>query len=111
MPNLIPIEKEKEDGMDTGEVDSPRYPYGTELDFRDEMVDKLSIRGADIGHEVVIIAKGFVSSINERKSERVGDDVDESITVGIQLTEVQISPAKTGSSVDDVLKTLYPDGA
>lgn len=110
MPNLITVEKE-EGGIDCCETESEHYPYGTALDFHDVMVDKLLLRGASVGDEVLIIAKGFVSSKSERKSERVGDDVDESITVGIQLTAVQVSPATPSDSVAEVLKTLYPEGS
>ncbi len=113
MPNLVPIKKESNDEevVCCGDDDLPRYPWGTELDLRDDLVDALSIGDLEVGSEVTIISTGFIAARNERGSERLGEQPTDSKTVSIQLTAIQVEPAVSdGQSAEKILNILYPSG-
>ncbi len=104
MPNLTPIVKENHDHGDMGS--DTHYPYGTELDFRDKMVDSLGISELEVGAEVTIIATATLTSKSESSHQALGDaGADDSQSMSFQLTGVQIEPSVTP---ENLLKKLYP---
>jgi len=94
----VKISKERFDGL--GSEDETYYPYGTSLDFEDDLVDSLKLDSLSVGDVVEVRALAVVTSKSERESEG-----DSSKSVGIQLTEIGIYPE--GES--DNAEKLYGD--
>lgn len=70
------------------------YPYGTELTFRDDLVDLLGIGNLEVDQVVVITAVAVVSRRDERSSKTSGGDAVNEKTIDLQLTEVAVKGAE-----------------
>ena len=92
----VKISKEKYDDSPSSEA---HYPYGTNLSFEDDLVDKLKLDDLDIGDTVEVRAMAKVTAKSEHDSER-----HSSKSVSLQLTEVDVQPEDTRDNADK----LYP---
>ena len=80
-------------------ADTPRYPYGLEINLDDDAIDKLGLGdGLSVGDEVMITAKAKVT----RKSgyETLVGDAENS--VALQITDMEVSGDSSKTT-----KTLY----
>lgn len=66
--------------------DDGYYPYGTSLDFDDDMIEELGAENLAVGDVVEVRAFAFVN----RKSEHTSTD-HSSKSLGLQLTSVKLS--------------------
>ena len=95
--NQVKIKKEKGAPDVTCCSDDNYYPYGTSLNFSDDMVDELGAGNLARGDVVEVRGYAFVDSTSER------DDSDGSHKdVRIQLTSLKLTREN-----DDRVKTLY----
>ena len=102
MPKLVPIKKESSEiGISE---DSSHYPYGTELNFHDDLVDELQLGDLEVGSEVTVVGKATVTRKSESSRQALGDQSDDRKSVDVQLTSVQVTSTSTD---EDVLKQLY----
>ena len=76
----------------------PSYPYGTQLDFRDDLADALGFDKLEVGSVVSVSGTAF---IQRKSSYDDGEGAENSFC--IQLTDVNLKPSK------DRAKVLYPD--
>lgn len=77
----------------------PEYPWGTRLNFTNEMVTQLGLDKVDVGTKVMITAEAVV--VGKTVNEGVNDDYKD---VSIQLTAVMINPDR---SDEDRVTKLY----
>jgi len=84
--DLIEIKKNKSESTALCCPDNEEYPYGTSLDFSDEMVDMLGVGSLAINDIVEIRGFAYVQSKSEHDSES-----HSSKSVSLQLTAVNIS--------------------
>lgn len=94
MEGLVKIEKEMDENSICCSEDKPRYPYGTELCVRDDLVTKLGLDAVQVGDEVQIIAVAKITGTRKSQNETEGEGIDVSKSVDLQLTEVKISGAR-----------------
>lgn len=87
--DLIDIKKNKSESSAICCPDNEEYPYGTCLNFEDEMVDSLGIGGLAINDIIEIRGFAYVKSKSEHNSED-----HSSKSVSLQLTAVKVTPAK-----------------
>lgn len=73
------------------------YPYGTSLNFEDDMVDSLGLSGVKVGDMVEVKGYAKVESVSERS-----DEEGSSKNVGLQLTSVSVSTGEKKSAVDQM---------
>lgn len=107
MVEMVKISKKTDEEMSVGyDIDEPRYPYGTELCFRDELVDQLGIAGLKVGDKVRIQAVAEVVAKSESAHQRQGQEEDRSKSMDLQLTDVAASP---GEQAPDRTSMLYGD--
>ena len=67
--------------------DSPRYPYGLDLDLDTESLKKLGIGELPtVGTEMIVVGVGVVTSAST--SERVEGKADRNITIQLQKLEI-----------------------
>lgn len=83
---LIEIKKESSESTALCCPDDEHYPYGTSLDFSDEMVDMLGVGALDIGQVVEVRGLAYVKSKSEHSSK---DDSHKSVT--LQMTAINTS--------------------
>ena len=87
MPDgLIDIKKNSSESTALCCPDKEEYPYGTTLDFSDEMVDMLGVGALDIGQVVEVRGLAYVKSRHESESE---NDSNKSVT--LQMTSINTS--------------------
>lgn len=84
--NLIDIKKISSESSVLCCPDDEDYPYGTTLDFTDEMVDALGIGALDVGSIVEVRGLAYVKSKHESESE---SDSHKSVT--LQMTSISAS--------------------
>lgn len=77
----------------------PEYPWGTRLNFTNEMVTQLGLDKIDVGAKVMITAEAVVigKTINEGSTETYRD-------VNVQLTAVMINPDRSN---EDRVSKMY----
>lgn len=97
--DLIEIKKNKSESTALCCPDNEEYPYGTSLNFEDEMVDALGISALAINDIVEIRGFAYVQS----KSEFNSDD-HSSKSASLQLTALKLVPTN-----DTRVKKLYGD--
>lgn len=76
--------------------DEGYYPYGTRLEFDDDMIEELGVENLAIGDIVEVRAFAFVN----HKSEHSSTD-HSSKSIGLQLTTVKLS-RETGDRVEQL---------
>lgn len=93
----VKIKKEthESDGM-VRSSDDGYYPYGTSLDFDDDMIEELGAENLAVGDVVEVRAFAFVN----RKSEHTSTE-HSSKSLGLQLTSVKLS-RETGDRVEQL---------
>ena len=77
-----------------------RYPYGTELCFRDDLVDQLGIGDLEVDQVVTITAVALVSGKSERSSAASGGEPVNEKSVDLQITELMVSGPGQASPTD-----------
>lgn len=77
----------------------PEYPWGTRLNFTNDMIIQLGLDKVDVGTKVMITAEAVV--VGKTVNEGVNNDYKD---VSIQLTAVMINPDR---SDDDRVTKLY----
>jgi hypothetical protein len=92
---MVKIGKEKDDDMGIAyDSSEPRYPYGTELCFKDDLLESLNLGDAKVGDKIEIKAVAIVMRKSERMEEsKEGSNSDKSIDM--QLIEVETAPVTT----------------
>jgi hypothetical protein len=97
--NMKMSKEEAKEQSSPSTTDTPRYPYGLEINLDDDAIEKLGIGdGIEVGDEVTITAKAKVT----RKSgyeTLVGDSEN---SIGLQITDMEVSGETSKST-----KTLY----
>lgn len=81
----VKIKKESSSDSITCCSDGNRYPWGTSLQFSDELLDELGIDKLAIGDIVEVRAFAFVDSKSEHSNRENAEK-----TIGIQLTTVKL---------------------
>lgn len=99
--SMVKIEKKGFDGQ-AYDPDAPEYPYGTRLDFQDELVDRLDLDRYDVGDVVEVRAIAFVRHKSEHKTESTEGNNHSGKCVELQLTEVRVDKERP-----DRIETLY----
>lgn len=87
--DMVKIEKESHESNLCCEGDY--YPYGTELRFEDEMIERLGLGNLAPGDEVEVRAHAFVASTYDRNSV----DGEGHKSVEVQLTSIKIKRAES----------------
>lgn len=102
---MVKIGKEKDDDMGIAyDPEEPRYPYGTELCFRDDLLESLDLGDAKVGDKIEIKAVAIVVRKSEHMEEsNEGSNSDKSID--LQLIQVETAPTKKASKTS----ILYGD--
>lgn len=104
--HLTDMKQSKKAAKDsTAEVasDSPRYPYGLDLDLDTESLAKLGIKDLPkVGTAMKVTAIGVVTAA--RTNERVEGKQDRNIT--IQMQKLSVGPAKKPTAVDAVTEGI-----
>lgn len=94
--NLVKIQKKTGSEIEAGYDSEERYPWGTSLDFEDDLVDELGLGQLAAGDEVMIKAKAFVKSKSQHDTTENSDK-----TLCIQLTEIAVH-REMGDPVDQL---------
>jgi hypothetical protein len=98
----VKIKKESESGRGLSTAsDGSYYPYGTSLNFDDDIIDELGIGALGIGDVVEVRGFAFV----DRKSEHSSKD-HSSKNISLQFTSIKID-----RETDDRAVQLYGDGS
>lgn len=88
-------EVEEKPGM--VEADEPRYPYGLCLHLGKDELEKLGVTALpDVGAKMMVHANGYVKSTSAYDTQGDG----KSMTVEIQLTELEVVPGEGKSSAE-----------
>lgn len=89
--NLKLSKKEKKDLNEVGPASSegPNYPWGTRLQFEDDIVEKLGLGKLSVGDKVEITGVGEVTEISQRESGK-----SKSRRVEIQIQRVAVEREK-----------------
>ena len=95
MSGMVKIETEAYEPGCCVEAESPSYPWGSRLTFRDQMLESLDIADLPVGAEVMVQAYAVVSSKSQSEE---GGKVETSLE--LQLTEVSATPHQTSSLMD-----------
>lgn len=93
MENLVSLRKKKEPKRPTTMAEEPAserdlYPYGTRLHFSNEEVKKLGLADMQAGQQVVIAARGTVTSVRMRETQGKEKDYD----VDVQIEQAVVKP-------------------
>lgn len=79
--------------------DMPKYPYGLEIHMNNESLEKLGIGPENmptIGASIQMMAMVKVTSVN--LSERADEGKGKNLSVGLQITAMELMPEKTKSA-------------
>jgi len=83
----LKLTKKQKDSEAPVAANTPDYPYGMELDFNKELIEKIPILDKmDVGDKVYVQAVGKVVTLNIHANES-----EKSRSVNVQLTEIEIS--------------------
>jgi hypothetical protein len=95
---LTEIKKELPSGC-CSITQQPEYPWGTRLNFTNDMVTQLGLDKIDVGTKVMITAEAVIvgKTVNEGSNETHRD-------ISIQLTAVMVNPDR---SDNDRVTKLY----
>jgi len=93
----VKIKKETSSPGVTCCSDENYYPYGTGLNFEDEMVDEMGVGNLAVGDVVEIRGYAFVDSKSEHSSKEGSNK-----SVRLQMTSIRVDRES-----DDRIKTLY----
>lgn len=101
---MTKITPEKGGDSEVALSDGPdeHYPYGTELTFEDELYQSIGLDACAVDEEVMVMAKAKVVRKSESSSSRSGGDDNESKSMTLQITEVDVQKAP-----EDRSKKLY----
>jgi hypothetical protein len=77
--------------------DGDHYPYGTSLNFDDDLVDDLDIGGLAVGDVVEVRGYAFVDGKSEHSNKE-----HSSKSVRLQMTSIKVN-----RETDDVVKQMY----
>jgi len=83
-------------GVEVAKDMTPKYPYGLELKFDADTLEKLGLDDCAVGDQYYIVAKAKVVSTNESESE----GGNESKCVCMQITKMKVDHA-VGIAKDD----------
>lgn len=104
---MVSIEKKKDDDMGLAySPDEPRYPYGTELCLKDEMINELGVGDLKVGDTVQVMAVARVVRKHESSSESEGGKDHSDKSMDFQLIELGVAP---DAGKKDRASTLYGD--
>lgn len=96
---MVPIRKKVEDECLACDLDSPEYPWGTELTFHDDLADAVGIDSLNVGDVVEVRAYATVKSISKSKHESDQGGLSINKSMSLQLTEVELAGEKSPSTV------------
>ena len=84
---------EREEMPGEVEMDEPKYPYGLCINLDKDQLDKLGITALpQVGAQMTIMAKAYVKSTSAYETQGGKD-----MSVGLQITDMEIGAAKTQS--------------
>ena len=88
----LPKPKKHEMGACPATIDEEKYPYGLQLDLSTEALKKLGKSSDEytVGEQMAVVGMAKVTSTSKREN-RHGDNQQ---SVGIQITDIKIVPAK-----------------
>ncbi len=86
--DFVKIEKTNSNDLCCDIGSTPRYPWGTRLDFENDLVDNLEIDGLAVGDVVEIKAFAFVQSKSIRESDSPNGSHKD---ISLQLTAMKVS--------------------
>jgi len=99
---MVSIKREKDDSNKLTECsDQSHYPYGTSVNFDDDMLEELKVDDIEIGEVVEVRGFAFLDSMSEHK-----DKEESNKNVRFQFTHIELTKPK---GEKDVIKTLYGD--
>ena len=105
MDGLTEIKKVKDnESVHMGGED--HYPWGTRLEFENEMIEALNLSECKVGDEVMIVAKAKVESRSEYERENASENTSQK-SVSMQLTAIRIT--KEGDDKDRADKLYSGD--
>ena len=78
-----------------------RDPYPLTIYLGSEEVDKLKLAGAEVGDEMMLVAKIKVTSVSS--SETLNDDAQRSVTLSVLEAGVE-APSSDGEKADKMFK-------
>jgi hypothetical protein len=93
----VKIKKESSSMGVTCCSDDNHYPYGTSINFDDDLVDELGVDNLAVGDVVEIRGYAFVDSKSEHS-----DSESTNKSVRLQLTSLKVSREN-----DDIVKRMY----
>ena len=102
---LTDMKQSKREAKKNHEVcsDSPRFPYGLDLDLDTESLEKLGITDLpEVGSEMIVVAVGVVTSA--RTNERAEGKANRNIT--IQLQKLEVGPLEESTAEDAISKAI-----
>lgn len=93
-------EDKKEMATPNSALDRPSYPYGLKIHLDEEAWEKLGKNEApEVGKEFMILAKAVVEDVSQNKRA----DDQKNISVGLQITDMDIKEAEEEKSTETVL--------
>jgi len=96
--------KERKESMGICYGEDDRWPYGLQLRFEKEQIEKLpTLKKHEVGDKVYVYAEATVTAV--RISERSDGDKDHSVE--LQVEKVMVEPKK--KSVKDMSPTEYKE--
>lgn len=102
---MVKIPKEKYDSeVACCEAEEAHYPWGTEIQIQDDLVEKLKAGDYAVGQEVTVVAKAIVSRKSEDNHESLESEGRHSKSISFQITDIEI-----GAKEGDFAEKLYKD--
>jgi len=102
--NLVSMKLSKKQAKGEGAVgiDHPRFPYGLQISFDHDSLDKLGFDDLPaVGAEMVIVGVGKVASVSESRNQ---DNFNRNVS--IQLEKVSVEPTTDPTALDAVTKAV-----
>ena len=83
------------------ESDEPRFPFGLQLDFGNDEIEKLGMDDLpEAGEQMIVVGVGTVTNVRQTENKK---GKDRSFT--IQLEEIEVGPVET-SEVTNVIDAV-----
>ncbi len=100
MVNMKHSREEAKEYTEASAMDEPQYPYGLCINLHDDELQKLGITSLPkVGSEMTITAKVFVKSTSAYNTQKGESEM----SVDLQITDMEISPAQSSSSQASML--------
>lgn len=86
MSKMVKIAKESDSPGEVVGSSETHYPYGTSLNFEDEMVEELGLARLEVGAPIKITGIAHISGTSEHEDENRANK-----SVSVQFTEMDVS--------------------